>query len=173
MKKLLLFVVYLDSKFSYSPQLPFFYYINYAIFCINILTNFFHINTKITLSFFKIFKWTAFLRSITYIIFMIFNTDCTFFQNFLIKAFSLLTSYNSFFHTGFFSSFVLHIHIIDSFFTIILSSSGIYSLSFVFNVFGILKPPKRRAATSPSRTSKRRRPASQPTSSLRALRWDV
>ncbi len=66
-----------------------------------------------------------------------------------------------FFYTGFFTSFVLHIHTIDSFFTIILSSSDICPLSFVFNMFGVLKPPKHCAATSPSRTSKKGRSAPQ------------
>lgn len=75
-----------------------------------------------------------------------------------------------FVHTGFLTSFVLHIHTIDSLFTTILSSSGICPLSSTFNMFGVLKPPKRHAATSPSRTSKRSRPASQPTSPLLAPR---
>ena len=60
-----------------------------------------------------------------------------------------------FFYTGFFTLFVLYIHTTDSLFSSILSSFSIYSLSFVFNMFGVLKSPKRRTAIFPSRISKR------------------
>ncbi len=51
-----------------------------------------------------------------------------------------------------------------------LSSFGICLLSSIFNIFSVLKLPKRRATTSLSRTSKRGRSVPQPISLLRALR---
>ncbi len=75
-----------------------------------------------------------------------------------------------FFHTSFFTSFVLHIHTIASFFATILSSSGICPLSSVFNMFCVFKSPKRRTAIFPSHTSKRGHSAPQPISPLCALK---
>lgn len=70
-----------------------------------------------------------------------------------------------FFHTSFFISSVQNIYT-NSLSITVTPSSGICLLSFIFNMFGVLKPflSKRPAATSPSRTSKRGRLARQPPS---------
>ena len=70
-----------------------------------------------------------------------------------------------FFHTNFFISSVQNIYT-DSLSITVTPSSGIRLPSFIFNMFGVLKPSlsKRPAATSPSSTSKRGRPARQPPS---------
>ncbi len=79
----------------------------------------------------------------------------------LVKILCYTLVASLFFYTGFFTSFILYIHIIIRLFTTILSTSSICSLSSVFNIFSVLKPPKRYAITSPSYTSKRGRSASQ------------
>ena len=81
------------------------------------------------------------------------------------RYYALLLLPHFFFHTSFFISSVQNIYT-NSLSIIVTLSSGIHLPSFIFNIFGVLKPSlsKRPAATSLSHTSKKGRLACQPLS---------